>query len=284
MKSNAFTVVTACLNHGSFLRQTIESVLQNLQPGDQYIIIDGGSSDNSVDIIRQYADRLHYWVSEKDTGYADAIAKGFEHGSAPLMCWINSGDLLLPGALDEARKHLVGEVELVFGDDFNIDENNRVIQFSRGFVPDLHRIMLFGGWTPLQDACYWTRSLYERVGGLDRSLRYAADYDLFLRMSGKGGTRYLSLAMSAFRTHVGQKSIAGRVPYRLERETQRRQAVKVFPMPVWKKRGLSLYYWVAVRFRARWLSPHRWTRPDLAGANINTLKCAAYWPAAENAR
>src|SRR5437879_12291682 len=105
----------------------------------------------------------------------------------------------LTGARDNARKHLTEYLEMIFGDDFYIDEENRVLSYSRGWVPDLRMATLYGGWTPLQDACFWRRDLYQRIGGIDRSLRYAADYALLLRMSISGRKGYVAVPLSRFR-------------------------------------------------------------------------------------
>lgn len=106
MIRNNFCVVTPNLNMGRYLPGTIDSVLKNLSPGDQYFIIDGGSSDNSLEVIRSYEDRITGWISEPDKGYADAIKKGFSRANSAFQCWINSGDLLLSGAIDVARDTL----------------------------------------------------------------------------------------------------------------------------------------------------------------------------------
>src|SRR5690349_7665396 len=189
------SVVTPSFNMKRYLPGTIESVLKNLQPGDEYFIIDGGSSDGSVEVIRGYEKHLHGWLSEADNGYADAICKGFARATGDVLCWINCGDLFLAGALNAARAALqVSSADLIFGDDFYIDEQDLVIFFSRGEVKDLKNAMLYGGWTPLQDACFWRRELYQRVGGIDPQLKYAADYDLFLRMALSGNAVYLPKA------------------------------------------------------------------------------------------
>jgi glycosyltransferase involved in cell wall biosynthesis len=191
-----------------YLEDTITSVIANLREGDEYFVVDGGSTDGSVDIIRRYASRLTGWVSEKDTGYADALAKGFMRATGDIQCWINAGDLYLFGAFDAARKLLIEDLDMIFGDDFYIDEDNRVLSYSHGWVPNLRIAMLYGGWTPLQDACFWRRGLYQKISGIDRSLQYAADYDLFLRMALAGRTSYVPVAFSAFRRHSGQKSVS----------------------------------------------------------------------------
>src|SRR4051812_16720794 len=105
----------------AYLEETIVSVIGNLAPGDEYFIVDGGSTDGSVDIIRKYEDRITGWVSEADRGYADAIGKGFDRASGDVLCWINAGDVYLAGAFKAARAS-IGRHDMIFGDDFHIDE------------------------------------------------------------------------------------------------------------------------------------------------------------------
>ena len=256
----------------AFLQQTIESALANLKPDDEYFIIDGGSTDGSVEIIESYAGRITGWVSEKDEGYADALAKGFELASGDVLCWINAGDLLLPGAFDVARRVLQEEdADFIFGDDFYISEDDRVISFSRGWVRSLRSAMLYGGWTPLQDACFWTKDLYDRVGGINRELKYAADFDLFLRFSMAGKVMYSPYAFSAFRKHFEQKSIANSIEYDKERKSVMSAAIKSDVSDVaTKKMFLKLYYWFYLRVRARVL--HRlWDKKEFHGRSIKSI-------------
>jgi glycosyltransferase involved in cell wall biosynthesis len=274
--SRSFSVVTVNYNMGNFLTDTIESVLQNLRPGDQYFVIDGGSTDDSVKIIRSYEGRLTGWLSEPDGGYADAIGKGFSWSSGALQCWINSGDILLSGALDNAR-HIIEQsgVDFIFGDDFYIDEKSNVICFSKGYVRSLRKMMLFGGWTPLQDACFWRRSLYERVGGIDRGLKHAADFDLFLRFTLQGRIAYIPIAFSAFRRHEGQKSILETRKYREERERCRLRELEKLRVSRRKRKVLELCYWMLVRSRVHVM--HRlWKIGHRPGAPVRTLRSQAY--------
>ena len=274
------SVVTPSFNMAPYLEDTITSVIGNLRPGDEYFVIDGGSTDGSADVIRRHEQHLAGWVSEPDAGYADALAKGFDGATGDILCWINAGDLYLAGALDAARQRLAGDIDMIFGDDFYIDEDNRVLSYSRGWVPDLRMAMLYGGWTPLQDACFWRRGLYRSIGGIDRSLRYAADYDLFLRMALAGRTGYAPVTFSAFRRHEGQKSISGAAAYEDERRRVRAREIDATrSAPVLK----ALYGGVnrvAMSARAR-LAPLAWRRPDLMGKLVTNLPCAAYWQAGQ---
>jgi glycosyltransferase involved in cell wall biosynthesis len=273
------SVVTPSLNMAPYLEDTIKSVVGNLKPGDEYFVVDGGSTDGSVDVIRRHEQKLTGWVSEKDHGYADALAKGFTRASGDILCWINAGDMYLAGALDAARKLMTEDLDMIFGDDFYIDEDNKVLSYSRGWVPDLRTATLYGGWTPLQDACFWRSSLYRKIGGVDRSLKYAADYDLFLRMAIAGRTGYVPVAFSAFRRHAGQKSVAGSAAYENERKRIRAREIDAHGSASVLKAVYRCFNRVTMSARAR-LAPLAWRRPDLVGRRVTSLPCAAYWPAA----
>lgn len=272
------SIVTPTMNMDRWLPQTIDSIVRNLRPGDEYFVIDGGSTDKSAAIIRSYEKHLAGWVSEPDKGYADALAKGFARATGDILCWINAGDLLLPGALDAAREAMANTAaDMIFGDDFYIDEDGRVIFFSRGYVKNLQHAMLYGGWTPLQDACFWRRELYERIGGMNRGLKYAADFELFLRMTLHGTCRYVPVTFSAFRRHLGQKSIAGVDAYQSERaEVRRRELAHVSGSSFWKSFRL-LWHPLAIRWRVHVMQP-QWRRPDLVGRPVSGLSCGQYWP------
>jgi glycosyltransferase involved in cell wall biosynthesis len=273
---HVFTVVTPNYNMGDYLRGTIASVIRNLRPGDQYFIIDGGSTDNSVEIIKSYEQHLTGWVSEPDQGYADAVAKGFVRAGGEYLCYINSGDLLLEGALDEARRLLAATgADLIYGDDFYIDEADRVILRSHGRVHSFRNMVLFGGWTPLQDACFWRRECYEAVGGFDGRLKYAADYDFFLRMSAAGRCEYVPFVFSAFRKHEGQKSIRGRMDYKREREQCRARTLQANGYSPFGGKLRVLGYETLVRLRARVLLKFLNSRKQ-AGESIHRLPCRSY--------
>ncbi|MGE0351075.1 glycosyltransferase family 2 protein [Hydrogenophaga sp.] len=247
----SFTVVTPNYNMAGHLGPTIESVLQNLGPGDEYFIIDGGSTDSSTEVIRAHEHRLSGWVSEPDAGYADAVAKGFRMARGDYLCWVNSGDLLLDGALEKARNSLQRTgADLIFGDDLLIDEQGNVIQVTNGHASDLRAMMLYAGWTPLQESCFWTRALYEKVGGIDPAVKYAADYDFFLRTSLIGRCEYCPAIFGAFRRHDGQLSMAKTAQYRAEREECRTRELDALPsnalLPL-----INFYHWFKVRWRVR---------------------------------
>jgi glycosyltransferase involved in cell wall biosynthesis len=270
-KLNRITVVTPSYNMANFLSQTIESVLFNLEEGDEYYIIDGGSTDGTVDIIKQYGNRITGWLSENDNGYAHALKKGFDKSNGDILCWINVGDLLLPNALNIVRSEFKrSDVDLVFGDDYYIDENSLIIKHSRGQVYDLHNMMLYSGWTPLQDACFWKKSLYDLIGGINENLKNAADYDLFLRMNSVGGSRYLPAVLSAFRQHKDQKSILNINDYKVERSHCRNIEIRKSDNSFLYDVIMNIIHWLLIRFRAR-LKFLNQRNSRFVGNNISTV-------------
>jgi glycosyltransferase involved in cell wall biosynthesis len=277
MSGMRISVVTPSFNLGPYLEDTIRSVVANLQPGDEYFVIDGGSTDGSVDIIRRYERHITSWVSEKDAGYGDALAKGFARASGDILCWINAGDLYLPGAFAAARHWLTPDLDLIFGDDFYVDESNRVLSWSRGWVPDLRLATLYGGWSPLQDACFWRRELFAAIGGIDIGLRYAVDFDLFLRMSIAGRSRHVPVTFSAFRRHGGQISVSRAAGYHEERRRlqARQESTDAVSPPT--RLARRILWRGAMSARAR-VAPRLWQRPDLRGTLVTSLPCGRYWP------
>lgn len=253
-----FTVVTPNYNMALYLPETIESVLSNLRSGDEYFIIDGASSDDSVEIIKKYERHITGWVSEKDSSYGEALKKGFALGSNDYQCWINSGDLLLPHALKVAKENLEDDtVDFIFGDDLHIDEQGNVVNISSGKVNNFKMMMAVGGWTPLQDACFWKTKLYKKVGGLNPNKKYAADYDLFVRMSLAGSCKYNPNLYSAFRTHDGQTSYKYKKQYTTERYQSRNEAITKLNLNFTILCLLKIYFWFHLRIRARFFSTNQ---------------------------
>src|SRR5215213_6927220 len=117
------SIIIPSFNQGQFLEATIRSALEQDYPNTEFIVVDGGSKDNSVEIIKKYQDRFSWWVSEKDKGHADALNKGFSHATGDIMAWLNSDDIYLPGAISEAASILQSrtDVGMVYGDADLID-------------------------------------------------------------------------------------------------------------------------------------------------------------------
>lgn len=267
------SVVTPCYNMGSYLERTISSVLDNLRPKDEYFIIDGGSSDGSLEIIKSYENKITGWVSEKDGGYAEALLKGFDKATGDILCWINASDLFLPNAFNVARKIFEQmDADFIFGDDLYISENDSVISFSKGYIINLRSAMLYGGWTPLQDACFWRRELYNSVDGINANLKYAADFDLFLRFAIAGKSIYVPRVFSAFRKHERQKSIANNREYNAERKKCMKHAMHTDNTVWFKKICLKIFYWFYIRIRAR-IFHKLWDIKKYHGRPVGNFHC-----------
>lgn len=202
------TIVTPSYNQGQFLEETIRSVLLQNYPNLEYIIMDGGSSDNSVEIIKKYASWLTYWVSEKDNGQADAIYRGFERANGDVLAWINADDFFLADALHEVgwyfsqNRHadvLVGGVRLV-------DSEGKKIKTWMAFRQDYNSILCYGQLF-LQMGVFWSAALYRRSGGIDSTLHFAMDYELFLKFSKDTDFfGYSNIVLAACRSHPDTKS------------------------------------------------------------------------------
>lgn len=206
------SIVTPSYQQARFLEETMRSVLE--QPGVdcQYVVQDGGSADDSARLIRHHADRLHAWESVRDSGQADAIARGFAKtsgGPDDIMAWINSDDCYLPGALayvtDYFSRH--PEVDVLYGHRVVVDEASREI--ARWFLPKHDDAVLrLNDFVP-QETMFWRRRLWDKVGGLDTSFKFAMDWDLLLRFQA-AGARIVRVPyfLACFRVHPTQKTSA----------------------------------------------------------------------------
>jgi len=201
------SVVTPSYNQGRFIEETIRSVLLQGYPNLEYIIIDGGSTDGTLDIIRKYQDMLAYWVSEPDSGQGYAINKGFDKATGDIFAWINSDDYYYPGAFSAVgqafRQH--PGLSLVHGYEHYVDENGEFLQEVFPPFKNARTTTLYFGHPLLQVSCFWRAGAYHSVGGLDERFHYHLDYDLFLRMSYKYKSMYISRCIGAFRRYPEQK-------------------------------------------------------------------------------
>jgi glycosyltransferase involved in cell wall biosynthesis len=209
MKHNPLvTIVTPSFNQAGFLEETIQSVLNQTYPSIEYIVIDGGSTDGSLDIIKKYESRLSNWVSEKDNGQTDAINKGFLKAKGEILAWLNSDDTLLPNTVAEAVDFLNAHPEtgLVYGNANYIDEKSKVIGKFPAAQTDLARLRRGYVHIP-QQASFFRESLWDRVGPLDPNFFFAMDYDLWVRLAKISELKYVPNTWANFRLHSGAKTI-----------------------------------------------------------------------------
>lgn len=213
------SIVTPSYNQSFFLEETILSVLGQENVSIEYIIIDGGSTDGSVEIIEKYAEGLAWWVSERDSGQAEAINKGLAGSTGEFVAWLNSDDLYLPGAVAQAAAVLEAnpEVGFVFGDAITIDTQGKHLNKLAFGDWGLSELMAFR--IICQPAVFMRRSVLEQVGYLDTTYHYMLDHQLWLRLARVAPIRHVSSTWAAARHHPEAKNVAQ--PAGFSRETLR---------------------------------------------------------------
>ena len=219
------SIVTPSFNQGQFLEETISSVLDQAYPDLEYVVMDGGSSDNSVEVIQRYADQLTYWTSGKDGGHYDAIVKGFAHTTGDVMAWINSDDKYTPWAFS-----VVAEIFATFPDvewlttayPLVWDRHGRAVECSyrggfdrRAFMrgANLPQGRWHGGAFIQQESTFWRRSLWERAGATIDKGTIAGDFELWARFFGQAELHTVKTPLAGFRVHGDQISVQRRAEY-----------------------------------------------------------------------
>jgi glycosyltransferase involved in cell wall biosynthesis len=204
------TIVTPSLNQGRFIRATVESVLsQGYQP-IEYIVMDGGSTDETAAIVKDYASRLT-WISEPDRGQSHAINKGFRMGKGEILSWINSDDWILPGAVAKAVQGFETEPEAgaVYGEGFRADRDGKITgNFLSTEPPNLWKLVHLSDYI-LQQTVYFRRAALDDLGYLREDLHYAMDWDILIRIAKKYPLHYIPEAMGVLREYPEAKSFSG---------------------------------------------------------------------------
>lgn len=211
------SVVTPSYNQAQFIEETIRSVLLQGYPDLEYIIVDGGSTDGSVDVIRKYEPWLACWFNEPDEGQSDALNKGFRRATGSILAWLNSDDCYLPSILPERVCTLVNDPELVlvYGDCHRVDEaGERINTWGTGPVT-ASSLLLDGNQIP-QQSTFIRAAALTAIGGIDRSLHYMMDFALWLRLSLVGGLKYVPGPVANFRKHRGSKGMAAGYDFLVE--------------------------------------------------------------------
>lgn len=202
------SIITPSFNQAAYLEQTMQSVLEQDYPRIEYLVVDGASTDNSVDIIRKYESKLAWWVSEKDKGQADAINKGFARATGEIIAWLNSDDYYLAGTVSAAVKIFAErpEVALVYGNMLAVDEHGKTfntLNYKQLTLEDLLCFQIIG-----QPAVFMRRSALQTAGGLDPTFHFLLDHHLWIRLAQQGKILHVDQTWSVARYHAEAKNIA----------------------------------------------------------------------------
>ena len=206
------TVVTPSFNQAAFLEETLRSVISQRRFVHEYFVIDGGSTDGSVELIRKHAGEINYWVSEKDSGQSEAIAKGFARATGDVLAWINSDDVFLPGTFEKVlaafEEH--PEWDALTGYHVRMDAESRIISMHRLPRED-PAAARWGMHHVIQQTCFFKRAAYDKVGGLDLSQHCVMDTDLWCRMFDAGMKwGHIPQYLGGFRSHATAKGVASK--------------------------------------------------------------------------
>ncbi len=210
MSGPLVTVVTPSYNQAKYIRATIESVLSQDYPNVEYIVMDGGSTDGTADVVREYSSRLT-WMSERDRGQADAINKGFRLARGEILAWLNSDDIILPGAISKAVEALEADRSLgaVYGEGYQMDEDGSFrCRFPWTEPFNLWKLVYVLDYI-LQQTVFFRKAALEEVGFLNEDLHFAMDWDILIRIGGLYPIGYISEYLGAIREYQAAKSFSG---------------------------------------------------------------------------
>ena len=201
------SIIIPTFQQGRFIARTLESIVSQGYGDLEIIVMDGGSTDETAEIISRYREYIAIYLSGKDGGQSDAISRGFERATGEVITWMNSDDTYVPGALDAVGRYFATHpgCRFLYGDRDVIDEADVVI--ARRRQPDFNMgVMLYCHMTVPQVSAFWKRDLYEEAGGVDPQFRFCMDYDLFVRMAMRHRPTRLPVVLANFRIHGESKT------------------------------------------------------------------------------
>lgn len=204
------SIVTASLNQGAFIEETLRSVLLQGYPNLEYIVMDGGSTDHTIEVLHRYSPWLTHWTSEPDRGQSHAVNRGWARATGRIWAWLNSDDVYLPGAIARAVHALVSapEVDLVYGSAVFVDEEGRDLgpYPGRPVARGWRGLAFWKGWDVPQPTVFFRRELVEAVGGLDEGLHYGMDYEWIQRSLAQRRIQCLPDTLAEYRMHAKSKT------------------------------------------------------------------------------
>lgn len=241
------SIITPSLNQAAFLEQTMRSVLDQDYGSLEYLVVDGGSTDGSLDIIRKFSERLAWWTSGKDDGQAEAINKGVDRARGEIIAWLNSDDSYLPGAVSaavEAFRRNPGAV-MVYGNTDAVDAQGRKINavtYRQLSLRDLLCFQIIG-----QPAVFMKAATFRECGGLDQHLHLLLDHQLWIKLAARGSMVHLDKTLAAARFHPAAKNRARAAEFGRE----------AFWILDWAGRDPKVAPQLAEVMRRAWASAHR---------------------------
>ena len=202
------SIITPSYNQDAYLEQTMNSVLDQDYPNNEYLVVDGASTDGSVDIIRRYANKLAWWISESDSGQAAAINKGFSQAKGDIIAWLNSDDYYLPDAISAAVDAFSAnpDVSLVYGNVLSVDSDGSPINLQKFSPFTLENLMAFQIIS--QPAVFMRRSVLEQAGYLDLDYHFLLDHHLWLRIARLAPIVYIPKTLAVARYHPDAKNVS----------------------------------------------------------------------------
>lgn len=241
--SLTISIVTPCLNDASRLSDSLASVGCQNYPSVEHIVVDGGSTDGSLELLRRHETRLAWWCSEADDGHGHALWKGFRRARGEVLGWLCSSDLLLPGALEAVAQFFSAHphVDWAVGHGLVIDDHSRVVQRLWALPYTVRRLMYWRVWAACQPAVFFRRSAFDRAGGIDASRRVSVDTDLFLRLARQSRPAVIRRFLAAIRLHDDSQSNRLADEVAAADEALRRQA-GMPDRPPWLRRLLRRGY------------------------------------------
>lgn len=204
MENLKITIITPSFNQGDFIEETISSVFNQHYNNLEYIIIDGGSNDNTKTILQKYSDKITYWISEKDNGQSDALNKGFEKATGDIVAWLNSDDLYTENTLSHVAEIFLKnpDVNIVYGDVLNFSSQKEELYINKEF----NLLDFFSRVSIHQPSVFWRRDALIRAGKMDETLFYCMDYDLWMRLFLNNKSLKVNKVFSKFRIHESSKT------------------------------------------------------------------------------
>ncbi|WP_017314696.1 glycosyltransferase family 2 protein [Mastigocladopsis repens] len=213
------SVVIPSFNQGQYIEETLLSVIGQQYPNLEILVIDGGSTDNTVEILEKYSSQISYWHSKKDKGQADAINQGINLSSGDIVCWLNSDDMYLPGTLLDIGKRFLGRTDkshLIYGSAVTINQSKEKLFSDAQTAAPFEEFKLTYADFIVQPSAFWTRKLWQYTGELDIKYNYVLDWEWFIRASKIAEFEYIHKFYSIYRYHPLHKTSNGGLKRREE--------------------------------------------------------------------